>query len=94
MTEAAAARTEHPPVLRRIARLLAPYKAKMLLVAAAVVRRRAATLGRPVPDQGRLRRRAVPGRRRRRGPRLLGWLVAGLCVIPVVTALIGIGQNC
>ena len=24
---------------------------------------------------------------------LLGWLVAGMCVIPIVTALIGIGQN-
>ena len=24
---------------------------------------------------------------------LLAWLVAGMCVIPIVTAFIGIGQN-
>jgi len=80
-------------VLSRIAGLLAPYKAKMLLVAVAVVSAAVLTsvapfLTRAVFDDALF---PVDG-----GPadlRLLGWLVAGLCVIPVVSALIGIGQN-
>ena len=80
-------------VLPRIAGLLAPYKAKMLLVAVAVVSAAVLTsvapfLTRAVFDDALF---PVDG-----GPadlRLLGWLVAGLCVIPVLSALIGIGQN-
>ncbi|GAA1429747.1 ABC transporter ATP-binding protein [Microlunatus lacustris] len=80
-------------MLSRIAGLLAPYKAKMLLVAAAVVSAAVLTsvapfLTRAVFDDALF---PVDG-----GPadlRLLGWLVAGLCLIPVVSALIGIGQN-
>ncbi len=80
-------------VLHRIAGLLAPYKAKMLLVAAAVVVAAvlssvAPFLTRAVFDDALF---PVDG-----GPAdlgLLGWLVLGLCVIPLVTALIGIGQN-
>ena len=80
-------------VLSRIAGLLAPYKAKMLLVAVAVVSAAVLTsvapfLTRAVFDDALF---PVDG-----GPadlRLLGWLVAGLCVIPVLSALIGIGQN-
>ncbi|GAA1828750.1 ABC transporter ATP-binding protein [Microlunatus capsulatus] len=80
-------------VLARIAGLLAPYKAKMALVAVAVVSAAVLTsvapfLTRAVFDDALF---PVDG-----GPadlRLLGWLVAGLCVIPVLSALIGIGQN-
>jgi ATP-binding cassette subfamily B protein len=80
-------------VLSRIAGLLAPYKAKMALVGLAVVS--AAVLGSVAP----FLTRAVfddalfPVDGGTADLRLLGWLVAGLCVIPVVTALIGIGQN-
>lgn len=79
--------------LRRIARLLAPYKAKMLLVAAAVVAAAllssvAPFLVRAVFDQA-----LFPVDGGAADLRLLGWLVAGLVAIPVVTALIGIAQN-
>jgi ATP-binding cassette subfamily B protein len=80
-------------VLARIARLLAPYRARMVLVAVAVVSAAVLTsvapfLTRAVFDEALF---PVDG-----GPpdlSLLGWLVAGLCVIPVLAALIGIGQN-
>ena len=80
-------------VLSRIAGLLAPYRAKMALVGLAVVS--AAALGSVAP----FLTRAVfddalfPVDGSAVDLRLLGWLVAGLCVIPVLTALIGIGQN-
>ncbi len=80
-------------LLSRIAGLLRPYRAKMVLVAVAVVGAAALTsiapfLTRAVFDDALF---PVDG-----GPvdlRLLSWLVAGLCVIPVLSALIAIGQN-
>ncbi|SDE49587.1 ABC transporter ATP-binding protein [Auraticoccus monumenti] len=80
-------------VLRRIATLLRPYRARMALVMLAVVVAAALTavvpfLTREVFDSALF---PVDGG----APRLdlLGWLVAGMVVIPLVTALIGIGQN-
>ena len=82
-----------PTTLRRIARLLAPYRTKMLLVILAVVL--AALLGVLAPfltkavfDDALFPTDGGPA-----DLHLLGWLVAGLCAIPVVSALIGIGQN-
>ncbi len=80
-------------VLRRIARQLAPYKKQMLLVALVVLVAAALTsiapfLTRAIFDNALF---PVDG-----GPvdlTLLWWLVAGLIVIPIVTALLGIGQN-
>lgn len=80
-------------VLRRIARQLAPYKRQMLLVALVVLVSAALAsvapfLTRAVFDDALF---PVAG-----GPvnlSLLWWLVGGLIVIPVVTALLGIGQN-
>lgn len=79
--------------LRRIARLLAPYKAKMLLVALAVIVAAllssiAPFLTKAVFDDALF---PVDGRAADLG--LLAWLVLGMCLIPVVTALIGIAQN-
>ena len=80
-------------MLARIAGLLAPYRAKMALVGLAVVS--AAVLGSVAP----FLTRAVfddalfPVDGGAVDLRLLAWLVAGLCAIPVLTALIGIGQN-
>lgn len=81
------------PVLPRIARLLRPYRAKIGLVLVAVVVAAALQsivpfLTRAVFDDALF---PIDGG----DPRLdlLAWLVAGMCVIPVVTALIGIGQN-
>jgi ATP-binding cassette, subfamily B, bacterial len=81
------------PVLPRVARLLRPYRGKIALVLVAVVA--AATLQSVVP----FLTRAVfddalfPLDGGEPDLALLGWLVAGMCVIPVLTALIGIGQN-
>ncbi|HWJ68333.1 MAG TPA: ABC transporter ATP-binding protein [Nocardioides sp.] len=84
-------RTE--PVLSRVARLLRPYRSKIGLVLVAVVASAALQsvvpfLTRAVFDDALF---PLDGG----DPRLdlLGWLVAGMCLIPVVTALIGIGQN-
>jgi ATP-binding cassette, subfamily B, bacterial len=80
-------------VLRRIARQLAPYKKQMILVGLVVLVAAALTsiapfLTRAVFDDALF---PVDG-----GPvdlTLLWWLVAGLIAIPIVTALLGIGQN-
>ena len=80
-------------VLRRIARQLAPYKRQMILVGLVVLLAAALTsvapfLTRAIFDDALF---PVDG-----GPvdlTLLWWLVAGLIVIPIVTALLGIGQN-
>ncbi|MFP5282620.1 MAG: ABC transporter ATP-binding protein [Actinomycetes bacterium] len=87
------ARADPASVLHRIARLLAPYKGPMLLVALAVLVAAGLTslapfLTREVFDAALF---PVDG-----GPvdlALLAWLVAGLIAIPIVTAVIGIGQN-
>ena len=80
------------PVLGRIATLLRPYRAKLTLVAIAVVT--AATLTSIVPfltkavfDDALFPQTGPPDLG------LLGWLVVGMCVIPIVAALIAIGQN-
>ncbi|MGI3779898.1 MAG: ABC transporter ATP-binding protein, partial [Janthinobacterium lividum] len=82
-----------PTTLRRIARLLAPYRTKMLLVVLAVVI--AALLGVVAPflTKAVFDDALFPTDGRPADFHLLGWLVAGLCVIPIATALIGIGQN-
>ena len=80
-------------MLRRIARQLAPYKRSMALVAVVVLVSAGLTslapfLTRAVFDDALF---PVDG-----GPVNLGlmwWLFAGLVAIPVVTALLGIGQN-
>ncbi|MCX6399070.1 MAG: ABC transporter ATP-binding protein [Propionibacteriales bacterium] len=80
-------------VLPRVARMLRPYRGKIVLVLVAVVV--AAALQSVVP----FLTRAVfddalfPLEGGKPDLGLLAWLVAGMCVIPVVTALIGIGQN-
>ncbi|WP_377320602.1 ABC transporter ATP-binding protein [Pimelobacter simplex] len=81
------------PVLPRVARLLRPYRSKIALVLVAVVA--AATLQSLVPfltravfDNALFPLDGGPPRLH-----LLAWLVAGMCAIPVATALIGIGQN-
>ena len=88
--EIAAAADE--PVLGRIAALLHPYRVKLVLVAVAVVT--AATLTSIVPfltkavfDDALFPRSGGPDLH------LLGWLVAGMCAIPIVAAVISIGQN-
>lgn len=84
------------PVLRRIARLLTPYKGKIGLVLVAVVSAAALTSVLPFLTQAVFDDALFPlteGGVGQPDLGLLGWLVAGMCLIPVVTALIGIGQN-
>ena len=80
------------PVLGRIATLLRPYRSKLALVAVAVVTAAILTsivpfLTKAVFDDALFPKDGPPDLG------LLGWLVAGMCVIPIVAALIGIGQN-
>ncbi|MFD0806575.1 ABC transporter ATP-binding protein [Nocardioides caeni] len=81
------------PVLPRVARMLRPYRGKIAMVLVAVVVSAALQsvvpfLTRAVFDDALF---PLDGG----DPRLdlLAWLVAGMCAIPVATALIGIGQN-
>ena len=82
-----------PSTLRRIARLLAPYRNKMLLVALAVVVAALLATAAPFLTKAVFDDALFPTAGGPADLRLLAWLVAGLCAIPVATALIGIGQN-
>ena len=95
MTDVVGARTGDPGAspLRRIARMLAPYKGKMLLVALAVVVAALLSSVAPFLTRAVFDRALFPVDGGPADLGLLGWLVAGLCVIPVLTALIGIVQN-
>ncbi|WP_199538941.1 ABC transporter ATP-binding protein [Desertihabitans brevis] len=80
-------------VLRRIASLLRPYRARMALVLLAVLTAAGLTavspfLTREVFDAALFPTDGGPARLD-----LLAWLVGGLVAIPVLTALVGIGQN-
>jgi len=80
------------PVLRRVIDLLRPYRSQLTLVAAAVVAAAVLTSVVPFLTKAVFDHALFPPS----GPpdlHLLGWLVAGMCVIPVVAALIGIAQN-
>ncbi len=79
--------------LRRITRLLAPYRTKMLMVLAAVVLSALLGVAAPFLTKAVFDDALFPAGGRATDFHLLGWLVAGLCAIPVATALIGIGQN-
>ena len=83
--------SEHP-VLGRIALLLRPYRAKLVLVAVAVIT--GATLTSIVPFLTKaVFDDALFPESGRPDLGLLGWLVLAMCIIPIVAALIGIGQN-
>jgi ATP-binding cassette subfamily B protein len=83
---------ETGPVLRRVARLLQPYRDKIVLVMVAVVTAAGLTALMPFLTKAVFDDALFPPTGE---PRLdvLGWLVGAMCVIPVVAALIGIGQN-
>jgi ATP-binding cassette subfamily B protein len=80
------------PVLRRVGQLLQPYRGKIVLVMIAVVTAAGLTSLMPFLTRAVFDDALFPPAGR---PRLdvLAWLVAAMCVIPVVAALIGIGQN-
>jgi ATP-binding cassette subfamily B protein len=80
------------PILGRIAAMLRPYRTKMVFVAVAVVASAALTSLVPFLTKAVFDQALFPPDGQIR-TNLLAWLVAGMCVIPVVTALIGIAQN-
>ena len=79
--------------LRRIARMLAPYRNKIVLVLLAVVASALLGILAPFLTKAVFDDALFPTDGRPADLHLLAWLVAGLCVIPIATALIGIGQN-
>jgi ATP-binding cassette subfamily B protein len=80
------------PILGRIARMLKPYRTKIIFVAIAVVVAAALTSIVPFLTKAVFDKALFPPDGEIR-TQLLAWLVAGMCVIPIVTALIGIVQN-
>lgn len=83
---------EKGPVLRRVWALLHPYRGKLLLVTVAVTSAAALTSLLPFLTKAVFDDALFPPSGGPNLPVLLS-LVAAMCVIPVVTALIGIGQN-
>ena len=79
--------------LRRIARMLAPYRNKIVLVLVAVVASALLGILAPFLTKAVFDDALFPVDGSPADFHLLGWLVAGLCVVPIATALIGIGQN-
>jgi ATP-binding cassette subfamily B protein len=92
LTDEEIAEAADQPVLGRIALLLRPYRSKLALVAVAVIIGATLTsivpfLTRAVFDDALFPKSGPPDLG------LLGWLVVGMCVIPILASLIGIGQN-
>ncbi len=81
------------PILGRIAQMLRPYRIKMAYVAVAVVVSAALASVAPFFTKAVFDNALFPTDGSGVDIGLLGWLVAALCAIPVVTAAIGIGQN-
>jgi len=85
------------PIIRRIVRLLSPYKWSLLVVGLAVIVAAALTtvapfLTRAVFDNA-LFPAGLDGQVGRPNLRLLYWLIAGLVAVPLVSSLIGVGQT-
>ena len=84
---------DRSPVLGRIASLLRPYRRQLGLVLVAVIVSAALTSILPFLTKAVFDDALFPADDGPPDLGLLGWLVVGMCVIPVVTALISIGQN-
>ncbi|WP_408897025.1 ABC transporter ATP-binding protein [Nocardioides sp. R1-1] len=80
------------PVLPRIASLLRPYRAKIALVLVAVLAAAALQAMVPFLTRAVFDDALFPLDGGSPDLELLGWLIAGMCAIPVVAALIGIVQ--
>ena len=83
---------ETGPVLRRVGGILRPYRSQIVLVMIAVVTAAGLTSLMPFLTKAIFDDALFPPSG---PPRLdvLGWLVVAMCIIPVIAALIGIGQN-
>lgn len=83
---------QREPVLPRIARLLRPYRGKIALVLVAVVTAAALSAIAPFLTKAVFDDALFPLDGGEPRLDLLAWLVAGMCAIPIVVALIGIWQ--
>ena len=81
------------PVLARIAKLLAPYRPQMLLVALAVVVSATFTSIVPFLTKAVFDDALFPPLGGKPDLGLLGWLALGMVLIPIATAIISICQN-
>jgi ATP-binding cassette subfamily B protein len=81
------------PVLPRIAHLLAPYKGKIVLVLVAVVAAAGLNSVPPFLTRAIFDKALFPLDGSAPHLTLLAWLVAGMCLIPVLASLISIVQN-
>ncbi|WP_293781148.1 ABC transporter ATP-binding protein [uncultured Aeromicrobium sp.] len=81
------------PVLGRIAGVLKPYRTKISAVAALVVLAAALTSLVPFLTRAVFDNALFPADGDGPDLRLLAWLVAAMCALPLITALLGIVQN-
>ncbi len=86
-------RADQRPVLGRIASLLRPYRGQLVLVGVAVVVSAALTSVVPFLTKAVFDDALFPTDGSGPDLQLLTWLVVAMCAIPVVTALISVGQN-
>ncbi len=92
MTEPASSAAREPAVLRRVAALLTPYRAQLALVGATILVGAALGVVTPFLTQAVFDRALFP-------PdgeinlALLGWLVAAMVAVPLVSSGIGVGQT-
>ena len=84
---------EAGPVLGRLARVLRPYRAQIGAVAALVVVAAILTSIVPFLTRAVFDNALFPGDGSGPHLSLLGWLVAAMCALPLLTALLGIAQN-
>src|SRR5690349_10594742 len=78
---------------RRVWSLFTPYRSTLVLIGAAVLVGSGLGIVTPFLTQTLFDRALFPPGGAPVNLPLLGWLVAGMIVIPVVTALIGVGQT-
>ncbi len=85
--------TPDQPTVRRVAALLAPYKGKLALVGLAVIVSAGLTSVAPFLTRAVFDNALFPLDGGGPDLHLLYWLVAGLVALPLVSALIGVGQT-
>ena len=81
------------PLLRRVGALLAPYKAQLVLVAVSIVVGAGLGIVTPFLTRAVFDRALFPVDGSAVDLRLLGWLVAAMVAVPLLSAAIGVGQT-
>ena len=87
------ARASDKELLRRVGRLLRPYTARLVLVAAAIVVSALLGIVTPFLTQATFDRALFPEDGSGVNLPLLWWLVAGMVLVPLLSSAIGVGQT-